>query len=137
MTNIELITQAFRALNIIDENESPSAEQGVQGLTLLNQMLAQWQEGDDVNIQYFEQTEQQATFPCQKYTEKGVIGKLAEALSAHYGISMTPEAALMSKEGYETIIRKSVSKVTEPLSMAHLPRGRGHGGRGNILTGED
>lgn len=137
MTNIELITQSFRALNVIDENESPSAEQGVQGLGLQNQMLAQWQEGDEIDIQYFEQTDLQAEFPCQTYTHKGVIGKLSEALAAHYGFSMTPEAIKLSSDGYQTIIRKAVLKKTEPLSMAHLPMGSGRSCNGNILTGDD
>lgn len=136
MTNIELFTQAYRALNVINENETPSAEQGVQALDLLNQMMEQW-EADEIDLQFFEQTDPQADFPCQRYTEKGVIGKLCEALAAHYGFSMTPEALEMSTNGYQTIIRKAVLDKTEPLSMAHLPMGSGHGNSGNILTGDD
>ena len=127
MTNIELITQSFRLLNVIDENEAPSAEQGVQGLALLNQMMESWEE-EGVKLQYYEQTDQDATFPSAPYTHKGVIGKLAEALAAHYGISMTQEAAIQADDGYAVILRKSISAQLQPADMSHLPQGSNRSG---------
>jgi hypothetical protein len=42
VTNLELITDAFRQIGMIDENEAPSAEQGQVALRRLNQLLAAW-----------------------------------------------------------------------------------------------
>lgn len=136
MTNIELITQAYRLLNIIDENESPSAEQGVLGLTLLNQMMESWEE-EGVKLQYHEQTSQSETFPCAPYTIKGVVGKLAETLAAHFGVPVTPEAARYADDGYTVILRKVISNALGPVDMSHLPQGEGKCAMGyDIETGQ-
>lgn len=131
MTNIELITQSYRLMNIIGETETPSAEQGALGLVLLNQMMSAW-EVDDVYLQYFRQTDQQANFPCAPYTEKGVAGKLAEAISGHYGIAMTPEAAKQAADGYDVILRKAIYSTMEERDMSHLPQGEGSSARGDF-----
>jgi hypothetical protein len=136
LKNIELLTDAYRLCGIIDETEVPSAEQGVLALRKLNQMMELWAESE-IELQYYEQTDQDAEFPCQRYTEQGVTGKLAEALAAHYGITLSPESVAYANAGYAVIERKAVLAKREPLSMAHLPMGSGHASSGNILTGDD
>ena len=41
-TNLQIITDALRSINVIDETETPSAEQGSHCLRQMNQMLAEW-----------------------------------------------------------------------------------------------
>src|SRR5690606_17295729 len=44
LTALDMLTDAMRLCNLLDENEVPSAEQGVKGLRTMNQMVAQWVE---------------------------------------------------------------------------------------------
>lgn len=134
ITNIELISDAYRMLGVIDENETPSAEQGVLALRVLNQMMAELEERE-INIQYFEQTDQDADFPCAKYTHSGVTATLAMRLAGHFGIE--PSALILDQaaSGYNVILRKSIVKFLPEASMVHLPQGEAQD-RGDIINGD-
>lgn len=134
MTNIELISDAYRMLCVIDENEAPSAEQGVLALRKLNQMMELWDE-EGAKLQYFEQTDQDADFPCAPYTHAGVTAKLAIVLAAHYGISVSPELLNQADNGYAVILRKSVYAAMKPVDVSHLPQGEGKSAFFDITTG--
>lgn len=80
-TNLEIITDALRAINVLDETETASAEQGVYCLRQLNQMLAAW-EVDDIALGYFAQTSTAVTCPIPDWAEVGVTNKLGIRVSS-------------------------------------------------------
>jgi hypothetical protein len=133
-TNIDIIRDALGLIAVISEVETPSAEQGSHALRVLNQMMEQWEE-EGVNLQYHAQTLTSDTFPCPPYTEPGVTGHLAMRLAPSYGASITVELIAQADAGYQTILRKSVSRALEPADMTHLPQGEGrYGTDTSILT---
>lgn len=134
MKNIELISDSYRMLGVIDENEAPSAEQGVLALRVLNQMMAELEERD-INIQYFEQTDQDADFPCPNYTHSGVTATLAMRLAGNFGIEPSALIIDQATSGYNVILRKSIVKFLPQASMAHLPQGEAKD-CGNIISGD-
>lgn len=132
MTILELITGALRKLNVINEVETPSAEQGAKCLEALNDMLEQWEE-DGIKLQYFRQSATSATFPCPDYTIAGVRAALAIRVAGDFGAIVSTELAAEYDSGFSTILRKAMTKALPEASMAHLP---GVYRRFNILTGQ-
>lgn len=136
-TNLQVITDALRGLNVIDETETPSAEQGSFCLRQLNQMLATWKDADGIDLGYFEQSSTAATCPVPAWAETGVWGKLALRVAGQFGAQVPIGTAAAAMEGYDTILRVLTNQKLEGADMSHLPQGSGSYGSGyNILTGE-
>jgi hypothetical protein len=136
ITNLDLITDAYRDVNAIDETQVPNAEQGQRALRKLNQMLAMW-EGADEAVKFsswFPQDDVAATCPIPEYAEAGVTGQLSIALAASLGLTVSAELVASAEAGYAVILRKAVNDKLQPVDMTHLPRGEmNHSGQ-NILT---
>jgi hypothetical protein len=67
-------------LQIINESETPSAEQGSHALRVLNQMLEAWEE-EGVRLGWCEQTDTSADAPLPPYALRGVTAALALELA--------------------------------------------------------
>lgn len=122
-TNLQIITDALRSLNVIDETETPSSEQGTSCLRHLNQMLAEWKDADGIDLGYFEQSSTTATCPVPAWAETGVWGKLAVRVAGHFGAQVTQSAAMAADEGYSTILRVLMNQQLQGADMSHLPAG--------------
>lgn len=121
-TNLELVTYAFLKINIISESQSPSAEQGVTGLNVLNDTLAN-AAADGVHLGWFPQTNLASVSPLQNQDVGPVKLVLAAALAAHYGIALSPE--LTAQIGAATTrLEKKALKYSE-ADMSELPRAQG------------
>lgn len=84
---LEIITYAYQKIGVIDENSSPSNEQGQVGLTVLNDYLLN-QNADGMRLGWFTQTLLSATAPLRPEDIHGVKMLLAKQLAAHYGITI-------------------------------------------------
>lgn len=129
LTNIDIITRALRKINVNPEGVTPSAEQTQDSLDEMNSMINRWLE-EDVNIQYFSQTEASDPFPCHEYTHQGVIGQLAVAIAGNYGIPVPAELSNPLGTGYadvgwQTILRKAMNDNLPRADLSHLPQGSG------------
>ncbi len=131
VTNLSLIRDALRALNVIDETQDPSAEQGVLCLGDLNQMLFGWA-ADGIDLQFFKQTSPLDNCPIPDWAEAGVKYKLALRIPHHYGATVPISVVAAADEGYATILRKSIE--VPRASMDHLPMGSRYG-NGDIING--
>lgn len=124
MTYLDLITAAYRLRNVIDESETPSAEQGVAAVDVLNEMMAEL-EADGVNLQYIaitaDQVDDDITIP--DYARAGVKAGLAIRLAA--GGTITPELQSQADMGYSTILRRTVGAQLTPANLDHIPAGAG------------
>ena len=127
MTNLDLLTDAYRELNIIDENESPTAEQGVLGLRKLNQLMAEWGETDLAFPSWFEQTEQSAELPLPRWAEKAVMYALCLVLAPAFGLSVTPELAIVADNSRTIALRRALNRKLQPIDVTDLPLGEAHG----------
>lgn len=91
--NLELIQYALLKCNVIDENTSPSAEQGVTGLNVLNDVLLNEQADGLSGLGWWKQTNLAATAPLRDADVYGVKMLLTRALAVHYGIALEPPLA--------------------------------------------
>ena len=134
-TNLQIITDSLRALNVINENETPSAEQGAQCLRKLNQMMALWAV-DGTVIGYFAQTDTSATCPIPDWAESGVANHLALYVASDFGAEPTLPVIAAADTGMQTILRTVMNIALIGADMSHLPSGSGKFGTGfNINTG--
>lgn len=132
-TNIVVIGDALREINVISEVETPSAEQGAHGLRKLNEMVESWTESD-VELGYFAQSSTTDDCPIPAWAEKAVKAKLAIELAPTYGASISAELLIKADEGWSTILRKCINEKLTGADMTHLPYGTGHFGSGFDIT---
>lgn len=132
-TNIQVITDALRGLNVINEVETPSAEQGAQCLRKMNQMLAEWAV-DRIVIGYFAQTDTSATCPIPDWAERGVTNQLALYIASDFGAEPSIPVVAAADAGMQTILRTVMNLQLEGADMSHLPRGNGRYGAGFDIT---
>lgn len=123
-TNIQIISDALLDLGVINESETPSAEQGSHALRKLNEMLEAWEE-DGVRLGWCEQTDTSADSPLYPYAIRGVVASLAVELAPSYGgaASITPALSVKLEQGMALIYRKAALKNLKPLRMTNMPMG--------------
>jgi len=132
MKYIELITDAYRLRNVIDEYETPSPEQGLFALRKLNQMCAVWK-ATGVDVQYFPTDNVQDTLTIPDWAEMGVTASLAIAIAA--GAAITPELEKMHEDGMRAINNKTIgAELGEEVSTA-LPCAEGQRPKGDFRYG--
>lgn len=138
MTNIELIGRALLKLGVINESETPSAEQGIDALHELNQMLEEWEESG-IKLGWCEQADADLsnTAPLPPYAERGVTLKLALALAPSYGgaASVTPALVADAEDAFSIIRRKAALKALKPSRMDNMPASESSGYTYDIQTG--
>lgn len=134
ITNSEVITDALRELGVIDETESPSAEQGADGLRKLNQMMETWDVGG-ISLEYFAQTVLSDTCPIPAYAEMGVTCSLAIRLAPTYRAQVSAELAANAEAAMRVILREAVSPELPVATMQNRPLAEGDNGFFSILDG--
>lgn len=137
MTNLELITDAFRQIGMIDENESPSAEQGQVGLRRLNQLLAAWATPPSSICfpSWFPQTSLSDTLPIPDYAERAVTAALAIELCAAYQRPVSDAIAVVASNGYQDLLVRHMNQRLRPVDLSHLPAGEAHRHTFDIING--
>lgn len=121
-TNLELVTYALLKCNVIDENSSPSPEQGATGLNVLNDMMANMS-SDGIKLGWYPATSLASTSPLQNQDVGPIKYLLTAALAAHYGITL---GALLIAEiaAASTRLAKRALRYSE-ADLSELPRPQG------------
>lgn len=132
-TNLQIITDSLRALNVLDETETASADQGTHCLRQLNQMLAAW-EVEGVPLGYFAQTSTADTCPIPDWAETGVYGMLAIRVAGHFSAQIPAATISLADMGYQTILRTITNQKLQGLDMSHMGLGSGQGQFTDITT---
>lgn len=134
LTNNQVIARALREINVINEVQSPTAEQGTQALDKLNSMMEAWKE-DSLDVGYFEQTTTTDTCPIPDYAEGAVIMALALECAPQYGTSLSGEALGKLNYYMKLLRRKIINEKLDNADMSHLPAGAGRWhGRWDIVS---
>lgn len=136
MTNLDIITRALLKIGVINESETPSAEQGADALTELNQLMEEWDEAG-IALGWCEQTDTSATAPLPPYAERGVTLRLALALAPSYGgaASVTPALIGDAEDSLKKLQRKVLLKGIVARDSRNMPQSEVAGRTFNILTG--
>jgi hypothetical protein len=126
-TNLEIVTFAFLKCNVIDEGSSPSPEQGVVGLTTLNDMLADYA-ADGIHLGWYPQTNLAVTSPLQSKDVDAVKLGLTAKIAAHYGIDLAPLLLAQITEAKTRLFKRALRQGLADLSDLPRPQGIFTGG---------
>jgi hypothetical protein len=134
-TILQIIDDALREINVIDEVQSASAEQGKFALRKLNQMMALLRETKDFDLGYFTQTTTTGTMPTPEWADLAITLALGIACASKYGASVSIELAATAESAMSGVQTKLQVEKKKGVDLSYLPVGSGHYGRGNnILT---
>lgn len=135
ITNLQLITDALRDINVISEAETPSADQGAKALRRLNQMMELWKE-QSLDVGYFAQSSTADDCPIPDWTELAVTNALSIALAPGFGATVSAELVVMADSSINGVRNRIVAEGLDNTDMSHLPRGTGHYGQGYNITND-
>lgn len=128
-TNISVIEDALRDINVISEVDSASPEQGAYALRKLNQMMELWRE-EDIEVGWFAQTSTADTIPIPDWMEAAVTAGLAIVLAPKYGATVSPELGIIADNSISKVKAKLIREKLTNADMSHMPRGEGRFRRG-------
>lgn len=120
ITCIDMLTDALRTANVIDENGTPSDEMGVKGLRVLNQMMGQW-DRDGIRLGWTVIDAQSDTLPIDFQDERAVKFNLAVELCGEYGIEPLPRVQRVADETYGALAKAHRLRVESDLSLLPSP----------------
>lgn len=129
-SNLELITYAYMKIGVVDETSSPSNEQGVVGLNVLNDYLLN-EAADGLRLGWWKQTSLSATAPLKDSDIYGVKLLLAVALAAHYGITLekdNPKLLADAEEAKRQLVKRALLYSEADFSELSRPQGGPWGG---------
>lgn len=128
ITNFEIITDAYQLIGVIDENSSPSNEQGVTALSVLNDYLLN-EAADGMRLGWFRQSVLQACAPLRDEDVYGVKILLALQLAARYGVTIQNQQLLESGVTAKTqLVKRSLRYSESDFSEFPRPQGGPWGG---------
>lgn len=120
MKAIDLITSSFRKANIVNEQETPSAEQGAKGLESLNDLLL-FMESDGLILGSLQLDAQDDELTVADAVASAMKDILAVMLCRDFGVEVSAELAVMAKRSEEIIER--LATCPPILNGSHLPAG--------------
>lgn len=136
MTNSDYIKNALRMIKILAEGDTPSPEQGSDGLTVINFLVSSLAgEGVDLGIPPQSSTTDQLPVPYEY--QGGFTAMLAVYLQPYYPASQVPVVvAGVAESGRLKMMNDAMERKKVVAKLDNLPRGTGDWGRGyNILLG--
>jgi hypothetical protein len=119
-------------VNVIDEMEDPSAEQGTSALRTLNQLAGQW-DRDGIRIGWQVVSSLSDTLPIDYQDERAVLFNLAVELAGSYGMDPLPRVLQIARKTYDGLA-KAHAQVVE-CKLDHLPQADSAYINGSIETG--
>ena len=122
-SNLELVTYAYQKIGVVDENSSPTAEQGQVGLNVVNDGLLN-EAADGMRLGWWTQTDLSATAPLRPEDVFGVKLLLARWLATHYGITIqNPQLLEDITEAKRQLVKRSI--LYSEADFSELPRPQG------------
>jgi hypothetical protein len=134
VTNSDYITSALQLLGVLSESETPSAEQGSQGLTVLNDMMAEW-EAAGISIGWKVSSSTTDTIDFHPAFRTAVRTNLAMHLAPYYERQPSAMLVALSQDSYGVLLQDAMNDKIESLPQFHLPRSEGGQGVFNMSSG--
>lgn len=116
-TVIAIIEAALRLLNVIDEEETPSAEQGIKGLHILNDLLADaYSDGIDLGWRPIADADISGDAPLASEDVRGVKLWLAIEAAPHFGIEPLPTLKELGSDAYAKLAKRAIKYTQADVS---------------------
>lgn len=131
----QIITEAFQKIGVVDETQSPAAEQASNGLTVLNDMLAN-EEADGLYIGWYRQSDPTQLAPIRDSDYFAVKLMLAMVLAPLYGINMAQSNPMLveaAAEAKRQLTKRAIRYFESDLGELSRAQGAPWGGLGYFV----
>lgn len=126
ITVIDLLTDALRMLNVIDVYESPSAEDGIKALHVLNEMMADAQaDGIRMGWHPIADADIAVDAPLRDEDIRAVKQCLCLELCPYFGMEPLEQQKSLAADAYAKLAKRYVEYFESDLTM--LPQGDAFG----------
>lgn len=122
-SNQEIINFSYQKIGVIDENSTPSFEQGQTALTVLNDYLLN-EAADGMRLGWYTQTNISANAPLKAEDVHGVKMLLCRQLAIHYGITIQNPDLIKEIDTAKTQLVKRSLRYSE-ADFSEFPRPQG------------
>ncbi len=124
----QIITDAYRLIGVVDEEETPTPAQSNSALTLLNDMLLN-EAADGLRLGWFPQISITANAPLRDEDFFGVKLMLAERLAPRCGIAITdPDLLSQIGDAKRQLTKRAIKYFESDLGELSRPQGGPWGG---------
>lgn len=121
-TVIEIIEAALRLINVIDEEETPSPEQGIKGLHILNDMLADaYSDGIDLGWRPIADADISVDAPLATQDVRAVKLWLAIESAPHFGVEPLPTLKELGSDAYGKLAKRAIKFSESDVSGLPIP----------------
>ena len=135
MNVIDLVTDALRRATIIGQTASPSAEQGADAVTKLNDVMASLA-GDGIDLGYNPKATTAETMVLPLEHVLTIKSLLVMAVCGGYGVDPPASDVSIAQAGYQRLLRQAIYANARETRTDNAPRGDAQGVVFNILTGQ-
>lgn len=133
MVVLDLVTDSLRQIGIIGESETPSADQGQDAVTRLNDLMLSMEE-DDIQLGWNPKSTSADTVSLPLGEVATIKALLAITLAGEYGAVVPPTTAAFASDGYKRLLRKGIQNVMKQTRLYVMPRGNAQSLLNRILT---
>lgn len=124
MLALEIVTDALRNIGVIAETETPSAEQGSDGVRKLNELMASLAEdGVDVGFAPISDTSDTVVIPLGDV--RTIKALLAINMAPIYGAEIPEVVASIATSGYSRMLRNALLLAQHPVDLCTVSSGTG------------
>lgn len=124
MLALEVVTDALRNIGVISEIDTPSAEQGQDGVRRLNELMASLAEdGIDLGWVPIEDTADAVVLPAGEV--RSIKALLGVNMAAIYGAEVPQQVASVAGYGYARMLRNALLMAQTAVSLASISHGEG------------
>lgn len=135
MIVLEIVTDSLRRIGVIGQTKTPSAEQGANAVTRLNNLMALLAT-NGVDLGYNPKASTADTIVLPLGVIHGITAQLSESLAEDYGVTPIPAAVVRdAEESRNMLVRNALIDSFGNTNLSGLPRGQGTGGVYDITTG--
>lgn len=134
MLVLDLATDTLRQLGVISEIETPSAEQGQDAVTKLNDLMASLEE-DGINLGYNPKATTADSIVLPAGHVSAIKALLGVALADSYGLTPPSVMSAFADAGYKRLLRNAVTDQMRQ-GVSDAPKGQSNPYLQNILTGQ-
>lgn len=130
----EICEASLRLLNVIDEEETPSAEQGIKTLHILNDMMADAQ-SDGIELGWYPIADADITndAPLQNADVRAVKLCLAIEAAPHFGVEPLQTLKDLAADAYGKLAKRAIK--TFEADVSGLPMADANCLAGDIQNG--
>ena len=124
MLALEIVTDALRGIGVISEIDTPSAEQGQDGVRRLNELMASLAEdGIDLGWVPVEDTADAVVLPAGEV--RSIKAQLGVNMASIYGAEIPQQVASVAGYGYARMLRNALLMAQTAVSLASISHGEG------------